>query len=420
MWAPCCRIWGRLDDAITAFRAAIACKADYAEAFTNLGNALKEKGLLDDAIAACRKAIELKPDYAEAWNNLAIALSDSGNLDDAIQAYRKAIHCRPGFFQAHSNLIFALHYHPLFSPADIMAEASRWNQQHSEPLRKLIRPHSNNRDPNRRLRIGYVSADLNAHPVGRFLLPLLEQHDKSMFEIFAYAQVKAPDATTVQLRSHVDHWRNILGLSDDQATDLIRQDGIDILVDLALHTARHRLLVFARKPAPVQVTWLGYPGTTGLDTIDYRLSDPYLDPPGVDESVYSERTIRLPETYWCYIPTDTPSRSLRYSEEPDRAAKDPALRSTSETGLVGSGDLPTPTALPAEAAGRITFGCLNNFRKISPQTLAAWAAVLKAVPNSQLLLHADAGSHRELLQQKLEQEGIEPRRIRFAGQMCNS
>jgi predicted O-linked N-acetylglucosamine transferase (SPINDLY family) len=173
-----------------------------------------------------------------------------------------------------------------------------------------------------------------------------------------------------------------VGLSDTEAADLIRQDRIDVLVDLTMHMAQNRLLIFARKPAPVQVTYLAYCSTTGLETIDYRLSDPYLDPLGQDESCYSEQTLRLPQTYWCY-----------------------------------QMDLPIPEAgpLPAAAAGHITFGCLNNFCKVSEPALAVWTRLLRAMPNSQLLLHAHEGSHRQRLQQRMEREGIESSRVRFVG-----
>ena len=174
-------------------------------------------------------------------------------------------------------------------------------------LAKFIQPHLNDRSPDRRLRVGYVSPDFRSHPVGRFLLPLLESHDRGSFEIFCYASVDIPDAMTDRCRAHADVWRDVLGLSDEQVADAIRQDRIDILVDLTMHMANNRLLVFARKPAPVQVTYLAYCGTTGLGTMDYRLTDPYLDPPGQDERFYSEQSVRLPETYWCYRPAiETP------------------------------------------------------------------------------------------------------------------
>jgi predicted O-linked N-acetylglucosamine transferase (SPINDLY family) len=189
---------------------------------------------------------------------------------------------------------------------------------------------------------------------------------------------------TDRLRQSADVWRDIVGWSDALVADRVRQDRIDIAVDLTLHGGDNRLLVFARKPAPVQVTYLAYCSSTGLSTIDYRLSDPYLDPPGMDESVYSERTIRLPETYWCYQPIGAP---------------------------------PEVNALPALEQGHITFGGLNNFCKVSEPALAAWAKLLRAVPHAHLLLHAHEGAHRQWVRERLKGEGLEPARVRFAGFM---
>jgi predicted O-linked N-acetylglucosamine transferase (SPINDLY family) len=375
---------GQLDEAIAAYRQAIALRPGYAEAHSNLGNALNDKGQLDEAIAAYQQAIALDPNLAETHSNLGNALNDKGQLDEAIAAYRQAMTLRPNYTEAHSNLAYTLHFHPSYDAQAIAGEHCRWKSQHAEPLRKFIQPHTNNRDPERRLRIGYVSPDFRKHPVGRFLLPLLAHHDKKQVEVFGYSQVALHDEITDRLRSYTDGWRTILGLSDAGVADVIRQDQIDILVDLAMHMANSRLLVFARKPAPVQVTYLAYCSTTGLDTIDYRLSDPYLDPPGGDESFYSEKTIRLPETYWCYE----------------------SIIASSEVGPV-----------PALERGVITFGCLNNFCKISEPALGTWAEVLGAVPNSQLLLSAHQGSHRQRVQQRLERDGIEPSRVQFAGRM---
>ena len=214
-----------------------------------------------------------------------------------------------------------------------------------------------------------------------FTIPLLSHHDHRQFEIFCYADVLRPDAVTERLRGYADVWRSTVGLSDQQLADLVRSDQIDILVDLTMHTADNRLLVFARKPAPVQVTWLAYPGTTGLSTIDYRLTDPYLDPPGLFDAFYSEESIRLPDTFWCYDPLT---------------------------------DQPPVNALPALENGFITFGCLNNFCKVNDGCLALWAQVLRAVPQSRLLLRAPRGQAREHVLARLEQEGIAASRVEFA------
>jgi predicted O-linked N-acetylglucosamine transferase (SPINDLY family) len=273
--------------------------------------------------------------------------------------------------------------HPGYDGRSIAEEYRRWNGQHAEPLRKFIEPHTNNRDPDRRLRIGYVSPDFRDHVVGRNLLPLFRQHDRRHFEITCYAQTPRRDAMTSQFQQYSDRWRNIVGLSDEQVANQIRQDEIDILVDLALHTSGNRLLVFARKPAPVQVTFAGYPSSTGLSAIDYRLSDPYLDPIGMDESIYSEQTIRLPDSFWCYDPLDCR-------------------------------DIPV-NPLPALDSGVVTFGCLNNFCKVNDDVLALWAKVLRQVDNSRLLYLAPLGSCRARTLERLREEGLDPRRVEFVG-----
>jgi len=370
------------DAAIAACRQAILLKPGYAKAHNNLGNALKDNHQLDEAISSYREAIRLQPDYAEAHGNLGIALKDTGQLDDAIASCRQAVHLKPDSTDLHRNLVLALHYHPAFDARMIHDELRRWNQRHAQPLKIFIQPHINNRDPDRRLRIGYVSPDFRDHVVGLNLLPLLREHDHRQTEIFCYANMVRDDAFTDQIRHHADIWRSIAGMSDSRAADLIRLDQIDILVDLALHTAGNRLLVFARKPAPVQVTYLGYCSSTGLETMDYRLSDPHLDPVDSDLSVYSERTIRLPETYWCY------------------ANADPATE---------------PSPSPALAAGFITFGCLNNFAKVAP-ALDLWVEILRNVPHSRLIVHSPPGTHLNGVRHRFTAAGVSPDRLEFPGQ----
>ena len=372
---------GRFDEAIAEYRQAIALAPGFAEAYNNLGIALRRKGLMQDAIAAFSQTIALAPGYSEAHSNLGVALKDSGQVGQAIAAYRRAIAINPRDFDAHGNLAYAMHFHEAYDAAAIAEEHRRWNRLHAEPLRKSIPPHQNNRDPDRRLRIGYISPDFREHPVGRFLHPLLARHDKSQFEIVAYAQVTAPDAWTHRMQACCDAWRNIVGMTDEHLAGQIRADGIDILVDLSMHTSGNRLMVFARKPAPVQVTYLAYCSSTGLEAIDYRLSDPYLDPPHGDDSIYSEKTVRLPGCYWCYEPP------------------------------LG---FPQVGPLPALSRGFVTFASLNNFAKNSEPALAAWARILQAVPGSRLLLHAHQGDHRQRAAERLRRDGIDPARVSFS------
>jgi len=372
---------GQLDDAIAAYRQAIALRPNLAQAHSNLGIALRDNGQPDEAIVAFRQALALRPESPEIHNNLGNVLRDMGQLDEAIAAYRQAIALGPNVPKYHSNLVLALHYHPASDASAIAEEHRRWNLQHA-PAREPVQVYANDPTPERRLRIGYVSPDFRDHVVGRNLLPLFRQHDRRHVEITCYAQAPFPDAMTGEFQRRADRWRSIGRMSDEQVAAQIRADRIDILVDLALHTAGNRLPVFALKAAPIQVTFAGYPGSTGLTTIDYRLSDPYLDPPGMDESIYSENTIRLPDSFWCYDPLDCR-------------------------------DIPV-NALPARDAGVVTFGCLNNFCKINDGVLALWAQVLEHVNNSRLLVLCPEGSHRQRMLERLSWEGIDPSRIEFA------
>lgn len=372
---------GNANEAIASYRQAIALNPNHLEAYNNLGDVLRTHGQLDEAIAACRAALRINPNLPSAHNNLGNALKDTGQLDEAIACFERAVALKPDYLEAHSNLLLTLHYHPGYDPTKLLQRHRQWSQQLALPLEQFIRPHANDRTPDRRLKIGYVSADLREHSVGRFLLPLLRCHDHSAFEIFAYAQVPRADAMTQRLAAHIDHWHSLVGLTDQQAADLIRQDGIDILVELGGHTAGSRLLIFARKPAPVQVSYLGYPNTTGLNTIDYRLTDALADPPGLTDAFYSERLVRLPLTAWCYEP---------------------------------AADTPPVKPPPSESRSCVTFGTFNNFAKVSQATMRLWVPILKQVTNSRLLLKGAAMASSDVahrLRQFFAREGIDPQRL---------
>jgi predicted O-linked N-acetylglucosamine transferase (SPINDLY family) len=375
---------GRLVEATACYRQALRLRPDSPEPHNNLGNVLKDQWQLDEAAACYQQALRLNPDYAEGHYNLGNVRKEQGLLDEMLACYRQALRLQPDFAEAHGNLLYTLHFTPDYDAAAIYEEHRRWNLRYAEPLARLTQPHANDRSPDRRLRVGYVSPDFYQHPIGRFLLPLLEAHDHTRFEIFCYSSRNRADEITDRCRAHADVWRDVYGLSDEQLADAIRRDQIDVLVDLTMHMAHSRLLVFARKPAPVQVTYLAYCGTTGLRAMDYRLTDPYLDPPGRDESHYSERSVRLPETYWCYRPT-----------------------------------IPMPAVgpLPALQAGHVTFGCLNNFCKVTAPTLAAWGRLLQELPQARLLLHAHAGSHRDRVRDFFSGLGVAPDRLSFVGQV---
>jgi protein O-GlcNAc transferase len=371
---------GHVDQAIAASAAAIRLMPSNAEAHATMALALKRKGLLDDAKNFCARALSLAPDLAEPHNTMGNILKDMGQVREAIAHFQLAVQRAPNEPAAHSNLLYTLYFDPRCSPTELLAQHRIWADRHAQPLKPLIRPHENDRDPNRRLRIGYVSPDFWGHAVGRFILPLLAAHDHKSFEIFCYASVDSPDTQTTRIQKQADVWRDIRALTDEEAAALIRKDRIEILIDLSMHMAGNRMLLFARKPAPVQATYLAYPGTTGLDTIDYRITDLYLDPPDSSDANYTERSLRLPQSYWCY---ESPATS------------------------------PEINAPPAIQSGIVTFGCLNNFCKVTEPTLEVWTRLLARVPNSRLILHAAQGSHRDRVRQQFNQAGVTPERIIF-------
>jgi predicted O-linked N-acetylglucosamine transferase (SPINDLY family) len=371
---------GKIDEAIASYHRALELRPDTPEIHNNLGLALDAQGKEEEALACYQEAVRLNPKFAAAYSNSGIAHQKRCQLDEALACFRQALQIKPDNAHAHSNLLGVFPYHPDYDARAMFEEYSHWNQAHAEPLKKHIQPHTNQPNPDRKLRIGYVSPDFREHVDSFFTIPLLSNHDHRHFEIFCYADVLCPDAVTERLRGYADCWRSTAGLSDQQVADLVRGDQIDILVDLELHLAGNRLLVFARKPAPVQVAWLGCPGTTGLSTMDYRLTDPYLDPPGLFDAFYSEESVRLPDTFWCYDPLT---------------------------------DRPAVNALPAVNNGYITFGCLNNFCKVNDGCLALWARVLRAVPQSRLLLLAPRGWARDHVGARFHQEGIAAERVEF-------
>ena len=362
--------------ALAAFRRALELDTASLEAANNLGAMLQKLGRPGEAIAVYEKWLATQPGSVEIFTNLGTSLQAVGRFSEAIAAFRRALELDPSRTAAHSNLVYMLYYHPDYTPEAILEEHRRFDQQHAAPLMKRNQPHPNERSPERRLRIGYVGANFHRHCQSHFTIPLLSHHDRERFDIFIYSSTRSLDEVTERLRSFATCWRNIVPLNDAQLAEQIRRDEIDILVDLTMHMAGSRLLAFARKPAPVQITWLAYPGTTGLTAIDYRLTDPQLDPPGTD-GWYSEKSLRLPETFWCYDPLTT----------------DPPVN-----------------ALPALANGRMTFGCLNNFCKITPPTLTLWSRALQDLPTARMLILAPPGEHRRRI---LDQLAVDPGRIDF-------
>ncbi len=369
---------GEFRQALAAYESAIAISPDSVITINNTGCLLRTLGRMDEAEAMLRRGLAIEPNHAVIWDNLGSVLKDSGRLDEAISCYRKSLALNPQSAGTHSNLAYALSFLEPEHTA-ILEECRRWNAMHARPLAAQIASHPNDRAPDRRLRIGYVSPDFREHCQSLFTLSLLSNHDRARFEIHCYSMVERPDDRTRQIAALADVWHDVATLDDARLAGKIRADRIDILVDLTMHMAGARPLLFARKPAPVQVAWLAYPGTTGIDAIDYRFTDPRLDPPGF-ESHYSERTIHLPDTFWCYDPL----------------ASEPPVNE-----------------LPALSRGYLTFGCLNNPCKLTDRTLALWAPVLKTLGTARLLLMAPPGSQREHLIRRLARFEIGSRRVEF-------
>ncbi|NQV98128.1 MAG: tetratricopeptide repeat protein, partial [Rhodospirillales bacterium] len=339
-------------------RPAIALNPGYAEAHNNLGNVLANQGRLSDAAASYRAAIAISPELAEAHNNLGTALKDMGRLDEALVHCNRALAIDPDAAEAHSNMLLTALYEPAQTAQSLYDLHRQWDIRHGQrPAATSAPAAARARDPARPLRIGYLSPDLRRHSVSCFLEPVLANHDRQAFTIYCYSNSLQADEVTARLRAHADNWRSVAGLADAAAARLIGDDEIDILVDLSGHTMANRLPLFSLKPAPVQVTWLGYPATTGLAAMDYRLTDALADPAGADDAWHAEKLLRLEGGFLCYQP--------------------PA-------------DAPEIGPAPGLKNGYVTFGSCNNLAKITAPTVAAWAQILDGVPTSKLLIKAKA------------------------------
>ena len=398
---------GRIDEAIACCRKAIELDAAYPDAMSNLGACLFDKGLIPEAAEYCQRAVQMRPDYPEGLNNLGTALRELSRMEEAVAAYQKCISLRPGMAPVYSNLgtalkdlgrmpeaiaaydhalkidpknsavaanrILAMHYLPSLDPQEIFRQHLRWDELYGAPLRGGIRPHDNDRSADRPLRIGYVSADLRRHSVAFFLLPLLQCHDGGQFHVTLYSTTAREDDVTAALRQAADEWVELTPYSDDQAAEKIRADKIDILVDLGGFTANNRMTLFARKPAPVMAEYLGYPNTSGLKVMDWRLTDEKADPAGA-EAIHTEKLLRLPETAWCFHPL--------------------------------SGSPPIPHA---EAHRGMVFGSFNDFAKLNTHLLHLWAQILNQVEGSRLLVkNRSTGQQyvRRKLREDLESFGV--------------
>ena len=383
------RALGRLPEAEAAARASLTHAPDRAETHNNLGNILRDAGRYPESIAAFQLALEGNPRFADAWvnlawvltlqglpaqaeqaarraiacdaenanghNNLGLALMRQSRLREAEAALRQALALRPDFALPHSNILFCLNYRDDMTAEAIFAEYRAWDERHAHGLLPDPPQYSLGRTPGRRLRVGYVSPDFRQHAVALFAEPLIAAHDREQVELFCYAELAVEDTTTQRIRAMVDHWRPTIGLTDDALAAMIRQDGIDVLVDLAGHTAGNRLLTFARKPAPVQVEYmLGHGYSSGMSAMDAFLADERLAPPGA-ETLFSEHLIRLPRIPLVYRPPE---------------------------------NMPPVAPLPAAHNGWATFGYFGRTVRLNEAVIATWARILLAVPGARLVLNS--------------------------------
>lgn len=366
-------------EALAGYQRAVELQSEFPEAYNNLAALYNDLSRPDEAIACCQTGLQQEPKSAALHANLATALQNQGRLDEAIEASRASVALRPEGVAEHSNLLYKLNFNPRFSPAEIFVEHLQWAQRHADPLRAEQRPHDNDRTPGRRLRVGYVSPYFRDHAVNFFSEPLIVAHDHRQVEVYCYSDARLADAATDRIKATADHWRDVRFKTDEELAQIVRNDAIDILVDLTGHIAGTRLLMFARKPAPLQVTYIGYQNTTGMSAMDYRLTDAWADPPGVTDAYYTEKLVRLPRSYFCYRPSD---------------------------------DAPDVSLLPARERGYVTFGSFNNSAKLASCVFDTWIELLARVPTSQLMILAHRGGYlQQHLNDRMTARGLDPRRI---------
>jgi protein O-GlcNAc transferase len=361
-------------------------------ALRNIGVALRRRGLPMSAVVMQRRALELDPTNLAALVNLGAALSTQGEVAEAIAVYRRALAIEPTHLKTWSNLLFSLHLDPEQSPGDIFEEHRRFGKllgssaaQTSSPDHPRVSGAPARATPldGRRLRVGYVSPDFRSHPVAHFIEPVLAAHDRRQVEVFCYSDVEHPDDVTARLARTAEHFSACAGWSDAKLRERIVADGVDVLVDLTGHTGNNRLSVFATRPCPIQVSWLGYFDTSGLGAIDYRIADA-VSVPANAERYFVERVVRLPRSANCFLPPAGPE----------------------------------PSQPPCLARGHITFGCYNNPAKVNRRTVAVFARVLTATPGSKLLfkyLAFNDPGMRARYSAWFEEAGIAPERILFEG-----
>ncbi|HVX85770.1 MAG TPA: tetratricopeptide repeat protein [Phycisphaerae bacterium] len=374
---------GRREEALRLYREGVSADAGDVDAEVKLAKCLMEMEEVDEALARfgalCVPGRNLGRWAAGVWVDLGNTLRWVGRTAEAVEAYRRGVAAAPELAGHHSALLYGMHFVPGMEGKELLAEHLRWNEAHVGRLRGTRKAFGARRSGGK-LRAGFVSPDFDSHVVGRFMEPFLREHDRERVEVTCYSGTTRTDRMTEKLRGYAGRWREIAAASDEAAAEQIRADEIDVLVDLTMHMERSRLLVFGRRPAPVQATYLAYCSTTGVETIDYRLSDGWLDPVGEDESIYSERTVRLPETYWCYT---------GWSEAPEAMEW-------------GSGN-----------SGEMVFGSMNHFAKVSEGALVAWGKILRRVEGSRLKILCPRGQARSRVLGVMEEQGVKRERVEF-------
>jgi predicted O-linked N-acetylglucosamine transferase (SPINDLY family) len=364
----------RLPEAAAEFERVVQMDPANPAAQAGLAGVCHAQARLTESVNHARRAIELDPGNFRVLNTLGNTLRNQGRLTEALAVYRRALEIFPNYLAVHDNLLAALHFDADHSPEQILQEHLAWSERHELPLIPAHVQHANTRDPARRLRVGYVSPNFCDHAIGRMLLPVVQAHDHQQIEVIFYSDCVRADGMTLQFKACADAWHETAALTHDQLATRIREDRIDILVDLTVHLAGSRLLAFARQPAPIQVTHMGYPATTGMRSIQYRITDIHLDPIGKTEAFNTEELIRLPHSFWCFARED---------------------------------NLPPCGEPPVTQAGHITFGSLNNPSKVMRQTAELWSRVLHAVPNSTLMLLVyDYSGVNEYFYELFEEFGI--------------
>lgn len=369
----------RFDEAKKSYQYALKINPNFAKANYNLALVFSKTNQIEKAIEHYQREIKINPTFAEAHSNLGNLLKNLGELDAAQAAYKKALEVNPCYLEAHTNLLYTLAHNPNVSPEDAFQEALRFGEVASQGISPLVHSYEN-RDSNKKLRVAMVSGDFWNHAVAYFMEPLFACFDKNQFELVAYYNNTKNDNFTQRIKSHFVLWRDIALLTDLQLAQQMFNDGIDIAVDLSGHTDKNRLITFAYKPAPIQISWIGFPGTTGLKTMDYYLVDKDWCPEGLLDNFFVEKLVQLPSAITFAVP---------------------------ETGV-------SVVDCPALKNGFITFGSFNRTSKLTSQTLDLWCKVLNTIPTSKMIL---GNVSDDALQRQLENEfskrGIAVDRLTF-------